>query len=91
MLIDEEGVPEVVPDGVGVIVAVSEPLGVCVFVAVPVGLPVEDGVVEFVAIAVPVACNDAVYKLLFPAEDEITAVILVLLVPTIPLNDAIDE
>jgi hypothetical protein len=86
-----EEVCELVPDVVGVEVPVSEPLGVCVFVDVPVGLPVEDGVVEFVAIADPVACDDGVNKLLFTADDEIAAVILVLLVPMIPVTDAIDE
>ncbi len=75
----------------GVDVPVSEPLDVCVGVVVPVGLPEEVCVTDFVAIAVPVTCEDAVFKLLFTAVDEIAAVILVLLVPRIPVNDAIDE
>ncbi len=75
----------------GVEVPVSEPLGVCVGVEVPVGLPEEVCVTEFVAIAVPVTCDDGVNKLLFPAGSEIAAVILVLLVPMTRVNDAIDE
>ena len=82
-----EGVCELL----GVAVLVSEPLDVCVGVAVPVGLPEEVGVADLVAIAVPVTCDDAVNKLLFPADADIAAVILVLEVPMIPVNDAIDE
>jgi hypothetical protein len=86
-----EGVWELVPDVVGVEVPVSEPLDVCDGVVVPVGLPEEVGVTEFVAIAVPVTCDDAVNKLLFAADTDTFAVILVVLVPTIPLSDATDE
>ena len=86
-----EGVIELVPDEEGVEVLVSEPLDVCVGVIVPVGLPEEVDVAEFVAIAVPVACDEAVKALLFTAENELAAVILVLEVPMIPVNDAIEE
>ena len=86
-----EGVCELVPDEEGVEVLVSDPLDVCVGVIVPVGLPEEVGVTDFVAIAVPVACDEAVKALLFTAENEIAAVILVLEVPMIQVNDATDE
>ena len=77
--------------GLGVEVPVSEPLDVCVGEIVPVGLPEEVGVTDFVATAVPVTCDVAVKALLFTAENELAAVILVLEVPMIPVNDAIDE
>lgn len=73
----------------GVFVLVSEPLEVCVGVMLEVG--VEDGVTDELAIAIPVTCDDAVKKLLVTADNEIAAVLLVLQVPTMPVNDTIDE
>ena len=86
-----EGVIELVPDEEGVEVLVSEPIDVCVGVTVPVGMLEEVDVAEFVATAVPVTCDETVKTLLFTAENELAAVILVLEVPMIPVNDATDE
>ncbi len=76
---------------VGVFVLVSEPLAVCVGVGVMLEVGVEDGVIDELAIDVPVTCEDNVNKKLFPADSDIAAVLLILLVPTPPLNDVIDE